>query len=196
MSRDPFLAAAIEEAKQSLREGGIPIGSVLVLPGAASSARRPPNMPRPDRQRHRSWRDELPAQCRAICPAQANSTANATIYSTLSPCPMCSGAIVLYKIPLVVVGENRTFTGAEDYMRSQGIRVQVSDDEECVALMRRFHRGPTRIVERRYRRLIGKIGADWLKSTSTVQIGQQLSGIPSFGIGHLARHIFMARHMQ
>jgi len=65
---------------------------------------------------------------------------NCTIYSTLSPCPMCSGAIVLYRIPLVVVGENRTFLGAEDYMRNQGISVQVLQDPDCIALMERFIR--------------------------------------------------------
>jgi cytosine deaminase len=63
---------------------------------------------------------------------------NSVIYTTLSPCPMCSGAMVLYKIPRVIVGENRTFMGAEDYLRGQGIQVEVVDDSECVALMRRF----------------------------------------------------------
>ena len=61
-----------------------------------------------------------------------------TIYSTLSPCPMCSGAIVLYKIPNVIVGENRTFLGAEDYMRSNGIRVEVAQDDECIEMMTEF----------------------------------------------------------
>lgn len=133
MSRDPFLAAAIEEAKQSLREGGIPIGSVLVYEGKIIG--RGHNM----RVQTGSAIDHGEMNClrnAGRLPAQVYK--NSTIYSTLSPCPMCSGAIVLYKIPLVVVGENRTFTGAEDYMRSQGIRVQVSDDEECVALMRSF----------------------------------------------------------
>ncbi len=65
---------------------------------------------------------------------------NSTIYSTLSPCPMCSGAIVLYKIPRVVVGENKTFLGAEDYMRSQGIQVEVVQDEECIQMMTDFIR--------------------------------------------------------
>lgn len=65
---------------------------------------------------------------------------NCTIYSTLSPCPMCSGAIVLYKIPHVVVGENRTFLGAEDYMRSHGITVEVMQDAECIELMAQFIR--------------------------------------------------------
>ncbi len=76
---------------------------------------------------------------------------NSTIYSTLSPCPMCSGAIVLYKIPRVVVGENRTFLGAEDYMRSQGIQVEVVQDEECIQMMTRLHPGEPGAVERRYR---------------------------------------------
>ena len=133
MSRDPFLAAAIEEAKQSLREGGIPIGSVLVYEGKIIG--RGQQL----RVQTGSAIDHGEMNClrnAGRLPAQVYK--NSTIYSTLSPCPMCSGAIVLYKIPLVVVGENRTFTGAEDYMRSQGIRVQVSDDEECVALMRSF----------------------------------------------------------
>jgi cytosine deaminase len=65
---------------------------------------------------------------------------NSTIYTTLSPCPMCSGAIVLYKIPRVIVGENRNFQGAEDYLRANGIQVDVLDDPECVRLMADFIR--------------------------------------------------------
>jgi len=70
---------------------------------------------------------------------------NCTIYSTLSPCPMCSGAIVLYKIPRVVVGENRTFLGAEEYMRANGIRVDVVQDPACIALMTEFVRANPRL---------------------------------------------------
>jgi cytosine/creatinine deaminase len=135
VTRDPYLLAAIEQAQKSLAEGGIPIGSVLVHNGEIIG------------QGH---------NCRvqtgsAIDHGEMNCLRNAgrlpariyrksTIYSTLSPCPMCSGAIVLYKIPRVVVGENQTFQGAEDYMRSQGIQVEVVQDPECIQLMREFIR--------------------------------------------------------
>jgi cytosine deaminase len=133
MTTDPFLRAAIEQARKSLLEGGIPIGSVLVVDGKIIGAGH---------------------NCRAqtgspIDHGEMNCLRNAgrlpgavyrrsTIYTTLSPCPMCSGAIVLYKIPRVVVGENRTFLGAEDYLRSNGIRVEAVQDPECITLMTDF----------------------------------------------------------
>ncbi|HML16968.1 MAG TPA: nucleoside deaminase [Bryobacteraceae bacterium] len=133
MSRDPFLEAAIEEAKKSLAEGGIPIGSVLVHEGKIIG--RGHNM----RVQTGSPIDHGEMNClRNAGRLSAEIYRNCAIYSTLSPCPMCSGAIVLYRIPRVIVGENRTFMGAEDYMRSQGIRVEVVNDEECEALMRGF----------------------------------------------------------
>ena len=109
MAKDPFLIAAIEEARKSLSEGGIPIGSVLVHEGriiGQGHNRRIQNGSPIDHGEMNCLRNagRLPARVYRKC----------TIYSTLSPCPMCSGAIVLYKIPHVVVGENKTFQGAED----------------------------------------------------------------------------------
>ena len=135
MTKDPYLQAAIDQAKKSLSEGGIPIGSVLVhenkIIGAGHNCRVQTG----------SAIDHGEMNClRNAGRLPAKVYQASTIYSTLSPCPMCSGAIVLYKIPRVVVGENRTFLGAEDYMRSQGIRVDVAQDEECIRLMTEFIR--------------------------------------------------------
>jgi len=133
--KDPFLAAAIEQARKSYAEGGIPIGSVLVHDGKIIG--RGHNC----RVQTGSPIDHGEMNClRNAGRLPASIYRNCTIYSTLSPCPMCSGAIVLYKIPRVVVGENRTFMGAEDYMRSQGISVEVVQDAECIELMQGFIR--------------------------------------------------------
>ncbi len=133
MNRDPFLAAAIEEAKKSLAEGGIPIGSVLVHQGKIIG--RGHNM----RVQNGSPIDHGEMNClRNAGRLQAEVYRECIIYSTLSPCPMCAGAIVLYKIPRVIIGENRTFMGAEDYMRSQGIHIEILDDPRCIDLMRAF----------------------------------------------------------
>jgi cytosine deaminase len=135
MTNDPYLAAAIEQAQKSLSEGGIPIGSVLVhenkIIGAGHNCRVQTGSPI----------DHGEMNClRNAGRLPAAVYRKSTIYSTLSPCPMCSGAIVLYKIPRVVVGENRTFQGAEDYMRGNGIQVEVVDDQECIRLMTDFIR--------------------------------------------------------
>jgi cytosine deaminase len=133
MTKDEFLQAAIEQARKSLAEGGIPIGSVLVhegrIIGRGHNCRVQTGSPI-DHGEMNCLRNagRLPASVYRDC----------TIYSTLSPCPMCSGAIVLYKIPRVVVGENRTFLGAEEYMRSNGIQVDVVQDAECIELMADF----------------------------------------------------------
>jgi cytosine deaminase len=133
VAADPFLNAAIEQARQSLSEGGIPIGSVLVHEGIVIG--RGHNC----RVQTGSPIDHGEMNClRNAGRLPARVYRNCTIYSTLSPCPMCSGAIVLYKIPRVVVGENKTFLGAEDYMRANGVRVDVVQDEECVGLMTSF----------------------------------------------------------
>src|SRR6202163_1425919 len=133
MTQDPFLKAAIEQARQSLSEGGIPIGSILVSEGRIIG--RGHNC----RVQTGSAIDHGEMNClRNAGRLVARVYRNSTIYSTLSPCPMCSGAIVLYKIPRVVVGENKTFLGAEDYMRSQGIQVDVLQDEECIQVMTDF----------------------------------------------------------
>jgi len=133
MTTDPYLNAAIAQARKSLSEGGIPIGSVLVhdgkIIGQGHNCRVQTGSPI-DHGEMNCLRNagRLPAKVYQSC----------TVYSTLSPCPMCSGAIVLYKIPRVVVGENQTFLGAEDYMRSQGIQVDVAQDPECIQLMQDF----------------------------------------------------------
>lgn len=134
-SSDPYLRAAIEQARKSLAEGGIPIGSVLVHEGEIIGRGR--NC----RVQTGSAIDHGEMNClRNAGRLSAKIYRSSTIYSTLSPCPMCSGAIVLYKIPHVVVGENRTFLGAEDYMRSQGIQVEVVQDQECIEMMTEFIR--------------------------------------------------------
>jgi creatinine deaminase len=138
MSQDPYIEAAIEQAKKSLAEGGIPIGSVLVhqqkIIGRGHNCRVQTGSPI----------DHGEMNClRNAGRLPAKVYRNSTIYSTLSPCPMCSGAIVLYKIPRVVVGENRTFVGAEDYMRGNGIQLEVVQDPECIRLMQDFiHANP------------------------------------------------------
>ena len=133
MTADPFLAAAIAEARQGLGEGGIPIGSVLVYEGKIIGRGHNRRIQKGSAILHGEMdclenAGRLPASVYNRC----------TIYTTLSPCPMCSGAIVLYKIPRVVVGENRTFLGAEDYLRSHGIQVEVRQNDECIDLMRLF----------------------------------------------------------
>jgi len=135
MTNDPYLRAAIDQARKSLAEGGIPIGSVLVHEGKIIGAGH--NC----RVQTGSAIDHGEMNClRNAGRLAARVYRASTIYSTLSPCPMCSGAIVLYKIPRVVVGENRTFLGAEEYMRSQGIQVDVVQDAECIQLMTEFIR--------------------------------------------------------
>src|ERR1700721_1568420 len=133
MTSDLYLRAAIEQAKKSLAEGGIPIGSVLVHEGRIIG--RGHNC----RVQTGSAIDHGEMNClRNAGRLPASVYRNSIIYSTLSPCPMCSGAIVLYKIPRVVVGENQTFLGPEDYLRSNGIQVDVVQDDECIALMTEF----------------------------------------------------------
>src|SRR5260221_14691735 len=135
MNRDPYLQAAIDHARKSLAEGGIPIGSVLVHQGEIIG--RGHNC----RVQSGSAIDHGEMNClRNAGRLGAAVYRQSTIYSTLSPCPMCSGAIVLYKIPRVVVGENRTFLGAEDYLRANGVQVDVVQDEECIGLMTSFIR--------------------------------------------------------
>ena len=135
MAKDIYLEAAIEQARKSLSEGGIPIGSVLVHDGKIIG--RGHNC----RVQTGSPIDHGEMNClRNAGRLPAKVYRSSTIYSTLSPCPMCSGAIVLYKIPRVVVGENTTFLGAEDYMRGQGTQVEVVEDAECIRLMTDFIR--------------------------------------------------------
>ncbi|HEX4274105.1 MAG TPA: nucleoside deaminase [Bryobacteraceae bacterium] len=133
MQRDPYLQAAIDQAQKSLLEGGIPIGSVLVHDGRIIG--RGHNC----RVQTGSPIDHGEMNClRNAGRLPARVYQKSTLYSTLSPCPMCSGAIILYKIPEVIVGENQNFVGAETYMRSNGIRVTVVDDSECIQMMKSF----------------------------------------------------------
>jgi len=130
---DAFLNAAIEEAKKGLAVGGIPIGSVLVCDGKIIG--------RGHNQRVQKGSVIHHGEINCLENAgrlKASIYERCTIYSTLSPCPMCSGAVVLYGIPRVVVGENMTFKGPEEYLRSQGIQVEVLQNAECIQMMRDF----------------------------------------------------------
>ena len=130
---DEFLAAAIEEAKQGLAEGGIPIGSVLVIDGKIVG--------RGHNKRVQKGSSVLHAEMDCLENAGRFSAAEyqrATLYSTLSPCDMCSGAVLLYGIPKVIVGENTTFQGPEAYVKSRGVDVTVVDSVECKQLMHDF----------------------------------------------------------
>lgn len=133
MNRDPFLAAAVEEAKAGLAEGGIPIGSVLAIDGTIVGRGHNRRVQRGSAILHAEM-DCLENAGRL----KAGEYRRAVLYSTLSPCDMCSGTALLYGIPRVVVGENRTFTGPEEYLRSRGVEVEVVDDPECRALMETF----------------------------------------------------------
>lgn len=132
---DAFLQAAIEEARLGLSEGGIPIGSVLVCDGAIIG--------RGHNQRVQKGSVIHHAEMNCLENAGRQRAAvyqRCTIYSTLSPCPMCSGAIILYRIPQVVIGENKTFLGGEETMRAHGVRLEVLQNAECLQLMRDFIR--------------------------------------------------------
>jgi creatinine deaminase len=130
---DEFLRAAIEEARLGLSEGGIPIGSVLVINGQMVGRGHNRRVQRSSAILHAEM--DCIENAGRLSPTDY---ARATLYSTLSPCDMCSGAILLYKIPRIVVGENRTFQGPEDYVRSRGVELIVIDNQECVQLMRDF----------------------------------------------------------
>ena len=130
---DSFLDAAIDEARQGLAEGGIPIGSVLVLDGRIVGRGHNRRVQRGSAVLHAEM-DCLENAGRL----RASDYRRATLYSTLSPCDMCSGATLLYGIPRVVIGENRTFRGPEEYLAQRGVELTVVDDERCVAMMREF----------------------------------------------------------
>lgn len=133
MTSDPFLEAAIAEAEAGLAEGGIPIGSVLVIDGEIVG--------RGHNRRVQQGSVVLHAEMDCLERAGRRPGADyrrAVLYSTLSPCDMCSGAALLYGIPKVVIGEHRTFTGPEDHLRARGVEVEVIDDERCIELMTRF----------------------------------------------------------
>jgi cytosine/creatinine deaminase len=128
-----YLDAAIAEARAGLSEGGIPIGSVLVIDGVIVA--------RGHNRRVQNGSAILHAEMDCLERAgrlPGASYKSATLVSTLSPCDMCSGAALLYGIGHILVGENQTFRGPEDYLRSRGVRLEVANDPECVALMRSF----------------------------------------------------------
>ena len=132
---DRFLEAAVEEARLGLKEGGIPIGSVLVVDGEIVG--------RGHNRRVQNGSAVLHAEMDALENAGRMSGAGyrrSVLYSTLSLCDMCSGAVLLYGIPRVVIGENRTFRGPETYVRERGVELEVVDDPTCVAMMADFIR--------------------------------------------------------
>ncbi len=130
---DNFLRAAIEEANKGLEEGGIPIGSVLVIDEEIVG--------RGHNRRVQNGSAILHAEMDCIENAgrlKASDYKKATLYSTLSPCDMCSGTALLYKIPKIVIGENETFKGPEDYLRSRGVELVILNNPECIKLMEDF----------------------------------------------------------
>lgn len=132
---DPFLEAAIEEARIGLAEGGIPIGSVLVYEGRI--------LGRGHNRRIQNGSAVLHAEMDALEQAGRQTAAvyrKCSLYTTLSPCAMCSGAILLYGIPKVTIGENESFLGEEELLKSRGVEIVLADNEVCKALMRDFIR--------------------------------------------------------
>jgi len=130
---DMFLLAAIEEAKKGLDEGGIPIGSVLVHNGKIIG--------RGHNRRIQKGSSILHGEMDALENAgrlPAKIYKESVLYTTLSPCPMCSGAIHLYGIPKVVIGENKTFRGEEELLRSKGVKIEVVNDNTCINMMNKF----------------------------------------------------------
>jgi len=135
MNGDPFLAAAIQEAEQGLREGGIPIGSVIVYQGTIIG--------RGHNRRVQKGSAVLHGEMDALENAGRRPAAiyrDSTLYTTLSPCAMCSGAILLYGIRRVIIGENRTFLGEEELLKSRGVTLEVRQDERCLQMMTEFIR--------------------------------------------------------
>jgi cytosine deaminase len=130
---DKFLRAAISEAKKGLEEGGIPIGSVLVIDGEIVG--------RGHNRRVQKESAILHAEMDCLENAgrlKASDYKKSILYSTLSPCDMCSGTALLYKIPKIIVGENKTFQGPEDYLRKRGIELVILNEPECIELMQKF----------------------------------------------------------
>ncbi|WP_075067012.1 deaminase [Candidatus Berkiella aquae] len=133
MSHEIFMRAAIEEAKIGMQTGGLPIGSVIV--------HRNQILGRGHNQRVQKGSPVLHGEMDALENAKRQPAIvyqESVLYTTLSPCPMCSGAILLYKIPVVVIGENKTFMGEENLLRSRGVQVIVLQDDECYQLMQQF----------------------------------------------------------
>ena len=132
---DPFLDAAVAEAEAGLAEGGIPIGSVLVHQGRILGRGHNRRVQRGSAVLHGEM-DALENAGRLPASVYTQSV----LYTTLSPCAMCSGAILLYRIPRIIVGENRTFMGEEELLRQRGVVVEVLQDARCIELMTEFSR--------------------------------------------------------
>jgi creatinine deaminase len=133
MPERAFMSAAVAEAEQGLREGGIPIGSVIVHEGQILGRGHNRRVQRGSVVLHGEM-DALENAGRQ----PASVYHECTLYTTLSPCAMCTGAILLYGIPVVIVGENETFQGEEELLRARGVTVEVLQDDECITLMREF----------------------------------------------------------
>jgi creatinine deaminase len=132
---DIFLEATVQEAQKAMAEGGVPIGSILVLDGKIVGRGH-------NRQKQMS---SIIRHAEIDCIDNASALTNAdfrraVLYTSLSPCEMCAGAIVFFKIPKVVIAENRNYHGAEDYLRAQGIEVLVLNDEHCIKMLQEFDR--------------------------------------------------------
>lgn len=130
---DQFMQAAIEEAQKGLEEGGIPIGSVIVYKGKI--------LGRGHNRRVQNGSVILHGEMDAFENAGRQTASvykECVLYTTLSPCPMCSGAILLYGIPKVIIGENKTFMGEEEHLKSRGVEVEVLQDETCINMMTKF----------------------------------------------------------
>lgn len=138
--QDQFLEAAIEEARRGMQEGGIPIGSVIVHGGVIIGRGHNRRVQKSSAILHGEM-DALENAGRQPASVYREST----LYTTLSPCAMCSGAILLYGIPRVIVGENQTFLGEEELLRSRGVSVEVVQNEECVQLMQDFIRANAKL---------------------------------------------------
>lgn len=132
---DKFLDAAIDQAKLGLQTGGIPIGSVLVVDGQIVGRGHNRRLQQGSAVLHAEM-DCLENAGRLVAAQYKRSV----LYTTLSPCDMCSGAILLYKIPKVVIGENRTFQGPEEYLRTRGVDLEIVDSGECYQMMQDFVR--------------------------------------------------------
>lgn len=130
---DAYLAAAIEEARKGATAGGVPIGSVLVVDGEIVARGHNQRVQQGSAIRHAEM-DCLERAGRL----SAKTYRHSTLYSTLSPCDMCSGAILLYGIPKVVIGDNETFQGPEDYLRERGVEVEVVNNADCIRMMGDF----------------------------------------------------------
>jgi len=130
---DKFMNEAVREAEKGLEEGGIPIGSVLVIDGKIAGRGRNRRVQKGSAILHAEM--DCLENAGRLKPSEYR---RAVLYSTLSPCDMCSGTVLLYRIPKVVIGENKTFRGPEEYLRSRGVELVILNDAGCIRLMQKF----------------------------------------------------------